>query len=217
MLEKDQWLAKYFDGDAFYYKPPYGMDNLPKGFIFTKLPVDHVKDVGLLFKQGFKIVEVAIQFEQHAPMLNKQNSQVTVDFVSKEQDKNGVIKIAENAFIWSRFYQDTDIPKDIASKIKKDWVTNYFSGQRGDNMIVARINNEVVGFILLINNIIDLIAVSTENARQGIGSLLIQFANSKIGLLKAGTQLINKSSIALYEKSGFFLKQANFVLHRYVK
>lgn len=217
MLKEDLWLSKYFDGGAFYYHHPYKINTFPKGFIFTKLFVDNLSDFDLLMEQDFKLVEVAVQYEQSNILLNKSNHDFDISFIGNEQDSISIIEIAKDAFKLSRFYQDNKIQNSVASKIKTDWVANYFRGNRGNNMIVAKKNDAIIGFMLLINNTIDLIAVSLENTRKGVASLLIQFANKHIGLLRAGTQLINKSSIALYENTGFKLKQAYFVLHKHVK
>jgi hypothetical protein len=132
-------------------------------------------------------------------------------------DASSVIKIAAESFEISRLHQDPNIPNSIANQIKADWVANYFKGLRGDNMVVVRENNQVIGFLLLINKtLIDLIAVSKVNLNRKIASFMIGFANKKIGPLKAGTQITNQASIALYQKTGFTLRYAQYVLHKLV-
>ena len=214
MLIKDDWLSQYFEGGTFRYTSPFDLKEFPKGFISAKVPVTDINHVNFLYTQGFNLVEVLVQFQQRTPTVIKTNTNIQVGFALSE-DKDKVLEIAENSFIFSRFYQDSTIDKNTASRIKRDWVSNYFQGTRGTHMVIARDKNKVIGFMLLINTVIDLIAVSPHHLRKGISSRMISFANQKIGFLKAGTQLINSPSISLYENSGFFLQNAQFVLHKH--
>ena len=217
MLRKDEWLSSYFKGGAYQLSSSASASvSITEGFVYTKISTQDLTTLNTLVREGFNLVEISTLFEQQSPVQNHITSKNNIGLVELEE-KEAILAIAENAFITSRFYQDTRIPHDTASKIKKDWVSNYFSGKRGDNLIVARIDKEVAGFLLLIKNTtIDLIAVSPKYYRQGIGSSMITFANQAIGLLKAGTQLNNHGSIAMYQKCGFLLTQSHFVLHKFL-
>lgn len=217
MLTKDEWLSQYFDHGVYRYDVPYEIQDFPKGFVYSKVPLEKISEANRLMQNGFKVVEVMVQFEQKRLVPNEWRTDIQIEF-SKPEDRNPVAKIAQESFVFSRFCQDEEISKITAHQIKTDWVSNYFKGKRGDNMIVAREKGSVIGFMLLMErSIIDLIAVSSAHTGQGIASAMIDYANQHVGLLRAGTQLINKPSIALYEKSGFFIKNANYILHRHIK
>jgi|GEM_PF-2257807 len=217
MVYKDIWLSQYFEGGAYRCESPYNEQEMPQGFIYAKVPLENTHDVNFLIQKGFKAVEVLVQFEQNKLFPYKPQAEFQIEVCSGE-DKNDIVKIAETAFKFSRFSRDEEIVELTANQIKADWVANYFEGQRGDKMIVAREGEKVVGFLLLINkSTIDLIAVADTHKGRGIALSLIGYANQNIGLLNAGTQLINKPSVNLYEKSGFTIKQSHYILHRHVK
>lgn len=222
MLEQDQWLSLYFKGGAYRYHQSNekSYQTLQEGFVYTKVPSSAQESIHDLIQDGFKLIEVAIFLEQKYPLWCDKNdfslSTVNVGFV-QPTEKEQVAEIARNAFMGSRFYRDDRIPKAIAAQIKEHWVDNYFLGQRGDNMIVARLDGRVIGFLLLVQKtVIDLIAVSPDYFRRSIASAMLMFANENIGLLQAGTQLDNQASVAMYTKHGFFLKQAHYVLHKFI-
>lgn len=215
MLCKDEWLSQYFKGGAYKLSDTNTSYNLLEGFVYIKIPSDNFNGLNDLIKNDFKLIEVSVLMEQKLIIKYQRKPEINIGFVQKDEQKD-VLYIAKDAFQQSRFYQDKRISQRIASQIKKDWVNNYFLGSRGDQLIVARVKDKVIGFLLLINkNMIDLIAVSPNHHRKGIASAMIDYANQTIGLLTVGTQLNNKSSIAMYEKCGFQLKQAHFVLHKF--
>jgi ribosomal protein S18 acetylase RimI-like enzyme len=110
----------------------------------------------------------------------------------------------------------------MADKIKGEWVSNYFNGKRGHQMLVATNLDQVVGFnqILISEDqlIIDLIATDKNQQGLGLGRDLILFAqaqNPKCKILKVGTQISNKASIKFYEKVGFKIDEFKYVLHHH--
>lgn len=218
MVQLDKWLSQYFSPkEAYRYLSPFEVAELPKGFIDAKVGSDDLDSLQKLVSQGFDIVETALIFEQKKIVNESQNSLLSFRLAVKDDEK-AVLGIAEDAFTSSRFYQDPNISKEIASKIKRDWVANYFSNERGTHMIISEgKNGEIAGFMLLIDKTIDLIATSPFWFRQGVGLGMIAFANQNMGsLLRAGTQSINKASINFYQKAGFILEKTQFVLHKHV-
>jgi ribosomal protein S18 acetylase RimI-like enzyme len=213
MLHKDEWLSQYFAGGAYRLSAPYEGALHDGAFTYVKLPQDQQSEVAPLCAAGFRFVEVLLQFEQVKPVPFTQPDGYEISYASAD-DREEVIGLAGNAFTASRFFTDAQIPQDLAVKTKSDWVDNFFSGQRGDGMVVARKNGKACAFLLLVNrNVIDLIAVDENCRGSGIARAMIAFANQDRGLLKAGTQLVNKASIALYQSCGFLLKDSSYVLH----
>lgn len=213
MLIKDPWLSNYFQRGAYCCHEPHKYESFPEGFTYVKISCMDPELMSQLIRNGFSLIEISVFFEQEKLSALRTHKIEIVD--AEREDQNSVIKIAESSFIYSRFHRDKKIGFEKASKIKADWARNYFYGKRGDKMLVARVDRRVVGFMLLLNNQIDLIATSNGMGRMGVASALIAFANQKIGLLAAGTQLINKPALDLYQKNGFRLKSSHAVFHRH--
>jgi ribosomal protein S18 acetylase RimI-like enzyme len=144
----------------------------------------------------------------------------TIRFANS-RDQDQVQNIARNSFIYSRFHCDPTIPKEMADTIKAEWAHNYFLGKRGDEMVVALVDDMVVGFLLLLrgNNgdlTIDLIAVDERQRGKGIAGNMISYAESRhqdCSRILVGTQVANVASIRLYEKVGFWMHDSKYVLH----
>jgi ribosomal protein S18 acetylase RimI-like enzyme len=130
------------------------------------------------------------------------------------------MEVARKNFVYSRFHLDRAVPNVLADKIKAEWVGNYFLGKRGDEMVVALVDERVVGFLQLLrrneNLIIDLIAVDASQRRKGIARDMIAYAESQYddcSHIVVGTQVANIPSIRLYEKIGFRLRSSKYVFH----
>ena len=216
MLLKDDWLEQYLGKAAYCFKPPFDEDQLPEGFIFAKTSAEDASSINVLINKGFKQVETLVQFEQQR-VVERRSIGFSVR-ASKPEDENEVTAIAADAFVSSRLYQDPMIPNEVASKIKEEWVRNFYHGKRGDAMIVAEDEGRIMGFVLLIGDVIDLIAVSKQDYKKGVASAMIAFINEEHGtFLKAGTQAINEASIALYQKCGFVKVKETDVFHYHTK
>ncbi len=213
MLHKDAWLSQYFAGGAYRLEAPYAGALHDGAFTYVKLAQDQQDDVSRLCAAGFRFVEVLLQFEQAAPLPFVPIDGYEIAY-AESADRDAVVHLAGQAFTASRFFTDIKIPREIAVRTKADWVDNFFSGQRGDGMVVARQGGRACGFLLLVNKqVIDLIAVDEYCRGHGIARAMMAFANQERGLLRAGTQLVNKASIALYERCGFLLNNSQYVLH----
>jgi len=117
---------------------------------------------------------------------------------------------------------DNKISNKISDEIKGKWVGNYFSGKRGDKMIIAKINNKIIGFLQLLKTknefIIDLIAIDKNYRNKGIALNMIEFAENYYfekgySSVIVGTQISNIPSIKLYQKLGFNIEGAKYVFH----
>ena len=136
------------------------------------------------------------------------------------------LRIGLNEFRHSRLYADKKIPFDAAQKIY-DWrIREMF---RTDTVYVACFpDGTVVGFVSLFgldkHLEINLIAVSSDYQRQGVGTLLVNASIDEckrrgLNTLKVKTQGSNQPSRFLYEKMGFkhtklerdFHKHANII------
>lgn len=219
----DEWLSDVMS------KPTYALHNLndgnliclPKGdsFIYAKVPTDSVSKLILLQQMGFYIVATNVQFILSNPSL--ENGIVEARFAELE-DCTAVKALAHEAFHYDRFHQDPNISNEVASNIKQEWANNFFSGNRGEWMIVVEDTEGIKGFLQLLNDnhhglTIDLIAVKNSLKRQGIGRAMIAFASNSClatpKTIKVGTQIANIASVRMYLYLGFKLTSATYVLH----
>ena len=149
---------------------------------------------------------------------SKKNSEIKVSFAEKKHQK-AVELIANENFSFSRFHLDLKIDNNIANQIKKNWVKNFFSGHRGDEMIVAIMDDEPIGFLQLIVKekelLIDLIGVAKRAQGRGVACSMIEFAckNIRRSNILVGTQIGNIPANKLYQKLGFQLTESNYVFH----
>ena len=226
----DTWLCGILGRPCFNVRCASGdlnVDQLvagysePGAFAVAKVPAMGM-DVSLeLQTAGFHHIEMALTFDWPHPTIDLDLSRTRFSIAD---DIGNVVAIAESAFRYSRFHMDAAIPDRLANKVKGAWAGNYFSGKRGDAMIVAEANGQVAGFLQLLSGqegamVIDLVAVHPNAVRQGLGREMIGLAATQ-GIegsapvrLIAGTQACNVASVNLYESMGFRLSSTQHVLH----
>ncbi len=189
-------------------------------FIYTKVAPTATKSIKWLGKMGFNLIDTNVIFTK----LTSPNSHLIghsqVRFATSE-DEHQTVEVARHNFIFSRFHLDPAFTKNEANMVKAEWVRNYFCGKRGQQMVVAAIDNQIVGFNQILYGanqtlIIDLIAVDNSQRRKAIASDMIAYAEihcPNFTTICVGTQLANIPSIRLYEKMGFRMSDANYVFH----
>jgi len=190
------------------------------GFQYAKLPVAAVARANELENAGFRYVDTALQFGMSAITTIPGNASGIRH--AANGDRVAVADLARSSFVWSRFHQDPAVPADLANEIKASWAANYFSGMRGDHMIVAESGGRIVGFLQLLHAagdlVIDLIAVAAEARGRGLAGAMIRHAAQTCGTfgrLVVGTQAANAESVKVYQRLGFQLMTANLILHRH--
>lgn len=136
---------------------------------------------------------------------------------AKPDDAPPVKALAATAFVYGRFHCDPEIGHETAAKLKAEWAGNYFSGKRGDRMIVSEDDQGIGGFLQLLTigdeTVIDLIAVDARCRNKGVARSMIALAAGDGRPMRVGTPVANTPSLALYEKLGFRLATASYVLH----
>lgn len=236
-LHKDSWLA------AIFGRPVWRVDATKSGdglsalesagsvFAYAKCEVSRVSEVGALSDIGFRVVDTALTFEgvASAGSVSRCVSVGQVIRYANQNDPDTVCGIASRAFRFSRFHLDPQVPAGVADRIKASWAGNYFSGERGDGMVVAETNGQVVGFLQLLwgqeeTLIIDLIGVAPESQGQGIARAMICYAamngigdHRQPARIRVGTQAANTPSMRLYESLGLRMHSAQYVMHYHGK
>lgn len=220
----DDWLTRIIGKPVYHlqnFSTNFEKKDLPKSqmFIWSKVPVDDIEKLTCLQNLGFYLVDTNIQFSLSKKILLKNSSNVRF---AKSSDELAVRALAKNAFKYNRFNKDSNISNEAASRIKEDWVGNFFLGKRGKWMVVIEKDSKIVGFLQIIDKddhtiIIDLIAVDEKNRGQGLAKEMISYTYANClknnGIIEVGTQIANISSIKLYLKLGFHINSASYVLH----
>lgn len=236
-LIRDGWLSEIFKYDVFrlsinqpsdikeQYLSQHFRDVLRKKpvFIYTKIPVDDIACVHLLENEGFHLVDTNITFERRIKKNGSMSGNMTVRFASAE-DEEQVRGIAGNSIKFSRFHLDSNIACEVADLLKEEWAGNYFHGQRGNEMVVIEEDGYIAGFLQLLFSgdilVIDLISVREEFRRKKIASNMIAYAEAKLegfNRIRVGTQIANIPSLRFYERLGFSVLNASYVLHYHNK
>lgn len=234
----DTWLAELFGRpvyrvaltDEFIGGLAAGRDDertawqaLRKGEVFAYAKVSPTAPLHLAFleDEGFRLVDTNVVFDR--PVNNGAapvSGQCTVRF-AVPGDEEQTVEVARRAFRYSRFHLDPNVSAGVADTIKAEWVRNYFRGSRGDAMVVAEAEGEIAGFVQLLTTrnrtlVIDLIAVDERHRRKQIAAAMIDFAAANVPDVDnyvVGTQIANVPSMRLYEKMGFRVAGATYVLH----
>lgn len=217
-LAEDRWLSEQIGKPVFRLtgEPP---ESLPAGFVYTKVRAGDPARLRSLQERGFQLVDTAAVFESPLPLLLPADR--GTDFrMATPRDKEALLRIAREAFVYDRFHADPAIPKDVADRLKEAWLANYFSGKRGDWLVVGEAGGVAAGFLLLLQSdeklVIDLIAVAQDQRGAGIARGMIAFAAASFPqskTMQVGTQIANIPSIRLYERLGFRMVDAQHILH----
>lgn len=223
VLREDVWLAQQLGTSVFELFDcstrtlvPYECES---AFCYVRVPVHRIDVLHNLCEQGFYFVETTLTLER---TIQPQSFSSAIR-EARFEDKDAVMELARNAFRFTRFHVDDNIPTDLANAIQAEWAGNFFSGERGDMILVAEEEGSIVGFHLACIRddaqtlLIDLIAVSSGAQGKGFGRALIDMAQEKAQCAKVrtGTQLVNVESLAFYQNIGFKLVQSAYTLHRH--
>jgi ribosomal protein S18 acetylase RimI-like enzyme len=188
-----------------------------RSFVYARIPCDQVVLSVALQKAGFRIVDVNLTFVKPIGTPAPRATEIR-DAVA--EDEQAVTEIAGSAYRFSRFHLDPGFETHEADALKREWARNFFRGKRGDRLFVAVLDGTIAGFLLAMKHanacVIDLIAVSTNFQRKGVGTTLIagcKRAFADAAVISAGTQAANVASVQLYERLGFRLQASQFILH----
>jgi len=234
-LIRDGWLSEVFEYDVFRLSinqpsnvkglSQHFRDELRKKpvFIYTKIPVGDIACMNLLENEGFRLIDTNIAFERPIRKDEVISANMTVRFASAN-DEPQVLDIAGNSIKFSRFHLDPKITNEMANSLKEEWAGNYFHGQRGNEMVVSERDGHISGFLQLLFSgdilVIDLIAVSEEFRHMKIASNMIAYAEANLegfNRIRVGTQVANIPSLPFYQKLGFSIINASYILHYHNK
>jgi len=224
-IDIDHWLGGELGNPAYRIELDAGDDTrLPEelknagAFAYTKIAADSISESDYLQNIGFRLVDTLVTLQRRVKNIGTDTSGVEFAVAA---DANDVGSLAHGAFSLTRFHLDPLIPTETANKIKENWARNFFSGKRGDYMVVAREAGHVTGFLQLLlssNGVltIDLVAVAANSKGNGIAEKMTTFAEQEIKgvkTLNVGTQVSNTASLRAYTKMGFRPVGAQYIWH----
>lgn len=226
----DPWLAGILGYPVYNAADPLALaeeqDGKVQHFLHTpclvcaRLDVDQLGALNKLLHRGFCLVDTAVTFRASWAAAADVNPALVVR-KARPSDLTAVADMAGEVFTESRFYKDPRITRSQASRINREWAANFFCGKRGDEMLVAEKDGVAAGFISLLvkqagEGVIDLIGVHPSARGAGVGSALLSAAPRLVPQIKSctvTTQIANRGAIRLYQKFGFDLVEAKYVLH----
>lgn len=229
----DEWLTSIFQYNVYSINwnliaedinliPALEFDRLltqAPVFIYVKLPTGQTGWVQKFESAGFRVVDTGAVFMKEGAISFENKKSLKV-YEARAEDRERTCQIARNNLTWSRFHLDPLISNDLAGEIKAKWVGNYFSGNRGDAMVVCEYQNRICGFVQAFCKpgelIIDLIAVDHQFRKLGVGKAMLVYLQEKFmpsGVIRAGTQIANPASLSFYETLGFRIHQSFYTLH----
>jgi GNAT superfamily N-acetyltransferase len=185
----------------------------------VKVGVRRVAEVAALTERGFRVIDTNVQLTRRPGASVPGAASCRFAIATDEAAVRGV---AAGSFSQTRFHLDPRIPKASADRIKEEWAGNFFSGSRGEWMVVAEDGGVVAGFAQILRDasgslVIDLIGVQPSSRGKGLGRSMIAFASQaclgRAAPMIVGTQIGNTGSQRLYENLGFRVTDASYVLH----
>ena len=225
MFKIDKWLSTQLG------HPAYNTNNIDKSFSFSKyinkkilISIKSNRKIknSFLKKNKIKLIEKNLTFIKNSKKEELEENFFKNIRFANSFDKKQILDIAERSFINSRFFKDKNIQRNLAKKIKRNWVLNFFRKKRGEYLIISNYKKKVVGFLLILKNkndyIIDLIAVKKNYQNLGFGTKMIKFLENIVlkrdkVKIYVSTQSNNKDSIKLYIKNKFKVKYRKYVYH----
>lgn len=237
-IDLDLWLASTFGYDVFKVTPPiteaadlsvytlHTRIQQDRAFYYTKLATDCIAVMSQFVSAGFRVVDVNISFEREPAKVESPSIPSVIVREASPQDGDEILAIAETCFVYSRFHLDPLISSNVANKIKREWVANYLRGVRGEKIFAAEMDGKVVGFNAVLKTsdsirVIDLIGVDKNYQGRSVGKALVESfvtdSHGRYARLRVGTQIANTPSMNLYERCGFKVAGASYVLHAHIK
>lgn len=239
-LRGKNFIGFPLDWDTEYFGVPSARVNL-KGIATEK---DQTKILAFCRKYEFVTIYNAGNIKENNNWIGRRTnaflSDVNIQFVkanigeSLSLDKDPeiynsyprnekIIKIAESAYRYSRFYNDPYLPKSKAAKIYLHWTECAFN-HKEKYFVIEKKCEEIAGYILFSVNeaehtlVIELIAVDEKFRGERVGRSLISaielFCNENgYKSIRVGTQADNISAIQFYFSCGFKYVSCNSVYH----
>ena len=160
--------------------------------------------------EGYKFIETLHTYEMGLPIGKRFVRPVA------PTDLPDMIEIGMKELRHSRLYADPEIPFEDAQAVYRDRINYAYNNFT--NFVAVR-NSGVIGFASLDKNEIELIAVSKEYQRMGIGTLLTERCAEEClingyEVMRVKTQGKNKQARKFYNMTGFICTKVQHDYHK---
>lgn len=182
---------------------------------------DHQLTVDLAVANGFRLVDLRLTLECRPARLTGGSLRVREWCVS---DLATLRRIAGEAHRESRFYYDTNFPRNRVDELYAVWIEKSCQGF-ADAVFVAERAGEPCGYITChvasdSTGSIGLVGVAEAARGQGVGSDLVRaalayFADRGVHKVSVVTQGRNRAAQRLYQKHGFLTSSLQLWFHRW--
>lgn len=167
------------------------------------------------------LVDINIQFEKDLEKGSESKEPAKVHEAYHRDE--GVLRLSRDAFKYSRFFNDPNLPSDKARGVYVHWAENAFY-KSGRYYSLTKKHGVVNGFLLfsidsdLSLATIELIAIDKQYRGLDVGATLISgmegfISHRNIKKIKVGTQANNASAIRFYTSCGYIYTSCNTVYH----
>lgn len=175
---------------------------------------------------GAFLVDVNIQFTKSVINEAFKVRQENIEIVSNYEGNEDILRIARDAFTYSRFYNDKNLEITKSKNIYMNWIKNSFY-KFEKYFVLFEENDKKVGFILFSHLdkhtvVIELIAVDNDIETKGIGTRMINslqryMQDNEIANIKVGTQIENIKAINFYIGNNFKVIEQTPIYHYWNK
>jgi dTDP-4-amino-4,6-dideoxy-D-galactose acyltransferase len=185
------------------------------------------ESVLLAERHGFNFADIRLTFERFirgeitTPPLP---SEFHFD-MAHEGDIDRLVDIADGLYLDSRYYFDTNFPRDKVRKFYSDWVRKAVLGTFDDCAMILRHGQNPVGFCTVkyepnFTARIRLVGIDPRYRAKGLAKTHLMYClkeliSQGIHYVQVATQGRNYSAQRLYQKAGFVTKKTELWYHKW--
>lgn len=179
-------------------------------------------------KNRFHFADIRMTFENRLEARKETDSEPNgeISFAIAQNDHiEKLMDIATDIHLLSRYYFDTNFPRDKVREFYRSWVRKAVLGTFDHLAYIICVDGEPAGFCTIRFRTADLatiglVGIDHKQAKNGLGILLIEHvlnevAKKGIALIEVVTQGRNYSAQRLYQKTGFMIKSTELIYHRW--
>ena len=189
-------------------------------FVWGRVPINAIENLRWLCARGYYLVETTITLEREP--FEDADSDPRIRS-ARPDDGPALVALARGGFRHSRFHRDPKIDDVAANDLKARWVGNAVAGRRGDQLLVAEIDDALAGFLIVVERpdgvmVIDLVAVEGAFRGRGLATAMSRAASSRcegVSRLRVATQATNRPALMAYQRMGFTVVGASYTVHQH--
>ena len=187
------------------------------------------ESVLLAEEHGFNFADIRLTFERFINnnlAIPKLPSEFTFD-IANEGDVTRLMEIADGLYLDSRYYFDTNFPRDKVRQFYIDWVQKAVLGTFDDCAMILRHSDDPVGFFTIkyepnCSARIRLVGIDPRYRAKGLAIIhlhhcLKKLAANGVKYVQVATQGRNYAAQRLYQKAGFITKKTEIWYHKWFK